>query len=501
MAKSAVLPSLLDRFERRYRTDHQQEHALLLDAAGQIVTQRDGAFDSVSFDPTELERAYGGTVTHSHPRSLPPSGADLSLAARYGLTLRAVGLAPDTGDAWDHTVRFPRPDSALADALSAAFADAVEQAEKELARAPLADLAWQRESRHRAVTRLAQEHGFAYQRVLYGRLSEATRHERARLAVLTHADEVLRREVFAVLAGQIISDILHLVRGGTVPMAALPQVRESVNRHVQRVMLGAPQHDGSLVPFTTQDGQAVPRSLYFRVLFGLLHSSASTAIARHADMMRRYLPPDLIHALEYALVSPFDTALTEEEGPRYDPLHLWLGPGGKRLSDRIWNAAGEMRVRLHGYLDVAIAQQMPLEQMAKGLEQFLVEGKGSYEAMRLARTEVSAAYHRADALAAQRNPLVEMYTPTVAPTHGCCDECDYEEQHGPYAKSDFTHLPPFHPECICTVIWHVVENVKATVAILRDQIAQAVGAAKRSFADIIGPLSKKFLTLLFGRRA
>jgi hypothetical protein len=264
MAKSAVLPSLLDRFERRYRSDHQQEHALLLDAAGQIITQRDGTFDSVSFDPAELTRAYGGTITHSHPRSLPPSGADLSLAARYGLTLRAVGQAPDTGDAWDHTVRFPDPNTTLADALSTAFADAVEQAEKELARAPLADLTWQRESRHLAVTRLAHEHGFAYQRVLYGRLSEATRHERARLAVLAHADEVLRREIFAVLAGQIISDILHLARGGTVPMAALPQVRESVNRHVQRVMLGAAQHDGSLAPFTTQNGQAVPRSLYFR---------------------------------------------------------------------------------------------------------------------------------------------------------------------------------------------------------------------------------------------
>ena len=181
--------NILHAFEARYRGDHVREHALLLDAQGNVVTQNAGDNDSVHFTDSDLEAAQGGFITHSHPKGLPPSSADLLLAAKYGLLLRAVGNAPDTGQQVNYTVKFP---SDLSKGIAAHFDNAVEQAEKELAQLPCSDLEWQRASRHLAVTRLSQALGFTYQRVYKSvSLSEATTHEKVRLDLLGNIQTAL----------------------------------------------------------------------------------------------------------------------------------------------------------------------------------------------------------------------------------------------------------------------------------------------------------------------
>lgn len=493
-----TLPARVAAFERRYRADHTREHALLLAPDNRLIAEYAGDQDSVTFAPADLERARGGLVSHTHPRGLPPSFEDLALAAQYDLTLRAVGNAPDTGQQLDHTLK---PSLALdLMALERAFDNAVEQAEQELAALPYGDLQWQRESRHLALTRLSAQYDFFYQRVERRPLSEATQghHEQARLDTFAAVETEMRDQVFAPLARAISHDLLRLSRGGTVPISSLDTVRQRLARHVQHTMLGQPLRDGTLTPYTlARDSAPVPRSPYFKTLYGMMRRAAEVSVNRHADLMRKYLPPDLIQAMAYATLNPFEVALHEARGPQYDPLHLWLGDDGKRLSDRIWQATGDMRAKLDAYLTEAIARRLPVDQIAAGLEEYLVEGAGSYEAMRLARTEVAAAAARADSAAGQGNPFVESYTPFTSPIHKCCDYCDTVVQGAPYPKADLTHLPPYHPQCLCGFVWNLVSNIPAVLAALRQQIEQAIANAKRSFLDFIGPLSKRFVDLLF----
>lgn len=493
-------------FERTARTDHSREHGLLINAQGEVVAQRDGDFDSVYFSPIELESACGGVLSHSHPRDLPPSCADLMIAALYGMTLRAVGVAPDTGEQFNHQVTMVGSSEALAEEIQARFDSYVERAEKELATQPMGDMAWQRESRHLAVQRLARDLGFTYQRVQYNvMLSEATQQERARLSVLTSVETTMSDHVFAPLHNDIMRHLSRMAVDGKVPVNQIEQARRVVHTLVQRTILGQATRDGSLHPYLVDRGQVVPRSQYFRVLWGLMREAGTAAAKGHADLMRKYLPADLVRALEYATVDPFDADLSEmDDGPDlsgHDPLHMWTGPDGKRLIDRMWNVASDMYRRLDQFVTGAIARGMPVQQLDRELEQFLVHGKGDYEAMRLARTEVAATYSRVDSASASMNPIVESYQPFTSPAHHHIDVCDEMVAGGPYPVSDTQHLPPYHPFCLCGVTWLVVENVTEAIANLRTRIEKAVANAKKAFTDLIGPLSRRFIDAIFGSRS
>lgn len=498
MADIALPPvELLTRFEAAHRGDHQREHALLLDAAGNIIAQNIGDYDSVHFDERDLQRATDGFITHTHPRCLPPSGADLALAAQYDITLRAVGNAPDTGQQFDHTVRIEHVASIKR--LQQDYDDEIERAERELSRRSYGDLQWQRESRHLALQRLSRAYGFTYLRTQRNAsLSETTTHERARLDVLSLVKPTLAKDVWQPLAADIQRLLVRNSQGGVVPIARLTAVRSQLAALVQKTMLGAPSRNGALEPYSVQHGQVVPRSVYFATLYGLTRHAAMLAVEHHAAIMRKYLPHDLVQLFSHASIMPSD--LSEEDNPQYDPLHLWLGPDGKRLSDRIWNATGDIRRKLDEYLTQAIARQLPTEQIASGLESFLVDGNGAYEALRLARTEVAAAHSRAGYLSALHNPFVEKYQPFTSPAHSDTDECDAQEANGPYDLDDPTHLPPFHPNCQCSARWVLVENVTGVVQGIRRQIESAVAAAKTAISDVLNPLSHAFVNWLFRGR-
>lgn len=498
MDRTAIVP-IITAFEKRYRGDHTREHGLLLDRDGQVVTQNSGNFDSVNFDEKDLNEARGGIVTHTHPRGLPPSGADLALAATYDITLRAVGNAPDTGQQFDHTVRFTDGNVDVA-RLQRDYDDEIERAEQELSKRPFGDLQWQRESRHLALQRLSSAYGFIYIRTQRNTpVSEATRHERARLDTLASVRPTLASDVWMPLASDIARLLVKSSQGGVVPIARLTYIRSRVSALVQKTMLGVPSRDGALEPYTVQRGQVIPRSVYFLTLYRLTRQAASVAVQHHAEIMRKHLPADLMQAFSYATLLPSE--VSEADEPQFDPLHLWLGPDGKRLSDRIWNATGDMRRKLDDYLTGAIARQLPVEQMAAELEAFLVDGPGAYEALRLTRTEVAAAASRAGYLAARRNPFVEKYQPFVSPEHSCSDECDIQEANGPYDLDDPSHLPPFHPNCADGVRYILVQNTKAVVNRLRQQIADAVAAARTAITDILNPLSRGFVDWLFRGRS
>lgn len=493
----------LPAFERLFRGDHHEEHAALYAADGHFILERRGDIDSVSFSDAELNRACYGTLTHIHPKALPPSGADLATAAPYALTLRAVGVDED-GRQWDYTVEFPRPDPALAKHIQKDFEDEQERAEQELARAPLTDRAWEREARHLALTRLAYRYGFRYERVWRNApVGEMARHEVKRLNALQGAEKDIRIQWLEPLSDSLVRTLQrHTDEKGNIPAHRLDMLRRETSAIVQRSFLGTPDANGALAPYVVQHGQVMPRSAYFKTLWALMIKSASAAVERHAEIMRKHLPEGLRRQFEMATISPFEEV---SEIGDFNPLHLFIGPDGKSLLDRIWSAAGDMLSRLDRFLTTAVLREMPGATIAGELLKFLLPGKGSalggngsFSAMRLARTENAAAYFRADSMAAQLDPMVETYSPYTAPEHACCDECDDIAAAGPYPKDDMTHLPPYHPHCICGVIWNLVQDIPGVIERLHKAIQNAISNARRSVADVIGPLSKRFLALLFG---
>lgn len=497
-----TLPAI-DAFERRYRGDHAQEHGLLLDSRGHLIVERAGNEDSIEFAPYELEKACLGLLTHNHPRAKPPSSADLTLAARYGLTLRAYGITQDTGKAYDYTVRFKAPSVPVADAISAVFDNFLEQAERELAAGEVSDLEWERQARHSAVTRLARQFDFFYQRVERAiPISEMTRRERSRMGVLGAVETAIRSEVLRPLSSSLAQMLMRYSEQGRIPATALDQIRLEISALVQKTMLGRADHTGGLSPFMVRRGEVIPNSPYATTLWTLMKASATAAVQYHAAIMRKYLPEDLRRLFENAAINPVERRVAEmgDDDPGFSPIYLWKGPDGRKLSDRIWNAAGDMRRKLDDFLTDAIGAGMSADRIAQNIDAYLVDGVGSYPAMRLARTETAFAHARADSASAQGNPFVDTYSFFTAPSHKCCDVCDEVEAGSPYPKSDMMHLPPRHPECICGVIWNMVSNIKQTIIRLRQQIDQAIAGAKRSIADFIGPLSKRFLDVLFGTR-
>lgn len=491
-------------FERTFRTDSVREHAALFDMQGQLVAARDGDNDSVTFTAQELNSACLGLLTHTHALGKPPSGPDLVLAARYGLTLRAVGNTPD-GEQWDYTVQMPATSGRVAELLAAHFDDALEAAKKELAPYAWNNFKWERESRHLAILRLAKHYGFAYQRTrLNAPLSETKSYEQTRLDTLSDLETTLRDDVFSPLLAGLVRGLTRLAdHQGLVPVERLPMAKREAARQVQTIMLGSARQD-ALSPYHIQNGEVIPRSAYFKMLWSAMRRAASAAVERHADIMRKHLPDDLRRQFEMATLSPFETALHEIEGdeldptlPHYDPLHQWIGIDGKGLSDRIWGATGDMRRKLDAYLTEAIAARKPISVMAQELEAFVLDGYGSYEARRLARTEVAAASARADSVAAQLDPFVDTYSFFVAPSHECCDKCDDVQDGNPYHKDDTKHLPPRHPNCVCGIVWNIVSDVQGVVDWIRQQVNAGLVGAKKAIADFIGPLSKRFIDVLF----
>lgn len=123
----------------------------------------------------------------------------------------------------------------------------------------------------------------------------------------------------------------------------------------------------------------------------------------------------------------------------YDALHLFVDRDGYRLSDRIWRADQRTRNRIDELLAHEVRQGTAAVDIAKLLEQFLIPGReqirttkpygrdGSYDALRLARTEITAAAGRATMGAAAANPFVNAVAWRLSGSHPDGIDCDCEQ--------------------------------------------------------------------------
>lgn len=170
-------------------------------------------------------------------------------------------------------------------------------------------------------------------------------------------------------------------------------------------------------------------------------------------------------------------------GVIYDALHKFIGSDGYCLSDRIWRAEAMTRNKIDRLLAHHIRAGTAAVDIASELEEFLQRERvgvrtrkpygtwGSYDARRLARTEITAALGRGVIAAADANPFVDQISWHLSPNRtGDWDcACPDNAANSPYPV---TAVPPFpsHPHDMCT-LRPVVGDTAATVADIRAWLA------------------------------
>lgn len=164
---------------------------------------------------------------------------------------------------------------------------------------------------------------------------------------------------------------------------------------------------------------------------------------------------------------------------------LWARTvGGVRVSDRIWQAAETARTGMRDVIHVGVATGRDVVQVARDLERYVRRGRQtlsadypnmmrrmnrripknlSYEALRLARTETTKAFHEGTYSRGRANPAYRGVKWSLSLAHPLPDVCDvlaaqdlYGMGPGVYPMGEEPTLP--HPNCLCTVIPVVIET-------------------------------------------
>lgn len=301
----------------------------------------------------------------------------------------------------------------------------------------------------------------------------------------------------------------HADAEGEIPQDELYNIQQEIDDEIMRTFLSP--RGGQMVPFRVDDGQVQPISPYMNVLWTAIEWATRIPIEHHASILRRNLPQDVILYLDLASEPPVRSMVREQifsPSPlmEYEPPHLWVDPNGYQLSDRIWRTASSTRRKIDAFLEEGVREGRAARDMASDLEQFLQPGRqltrtkapygtdASYDAMRLARTEISRAAAQADEMSATMNPFVEGLKWNLSPQHPCCDICDDLAAGGPYPVDDAPTMPA-HPHCMCYWSYELADDKDEIIQALREDAR----SARRDFVDKVGPLQVERFTRMLLR--
>lgn len=170
----------------------------------------------------------------------------------------------------------------------------------------------------------------------------------------------------------------------------------------------------------------------------------------------------------------------------------WADSRGYRLSDRIWNVNEATAARIDRILADGIRQGRSAVDMAKDLETFLKPSRrtvktlkpygtqGSFDARRLARTEITRAHAVATHESGLSNPFVMRARWHMSRSHsprncdGSCDQHYADDQANNGFEPGSAPIPVIdtHPQCLCYVT-HETGNVNNTIMELRNQMGMS----------------------------
>lgn len=145
-------------------------------------------------------------------------------------------------------------------------------------------------------------------------------------------------------------------------------------------------------------------------------------------------------------------------------------PDGLKLSDRVWRISQHARTALQKLVEDAVARGLDSRQLARRVQQYLQPGVWtamkaetrrnlgvpkdvSYEAMRLARTEINNAFHEGTVNAYRTIPSARGVYWRLSARHVLPDVCDDYASHngnGFWPKGEEPAKP--HPQCWCVIL-------------------------------------------------
>lgn len=252
---------------------------------------------------------------------------------------------------------------------------------------------------------------------------------------------------------------------GSIPQSQQANLLRDVGNLVQRFFVGTDYRQAYAADGVT------PLAEYPKLLNYWIAWATYQAILPHSRYMQKQLPTDVQAWLRQRMSRELIT--TSNVLANYQPSHTWVDPRGYRLSDRIWRDSITTRTRIDGLLLEAIRTGRGAFQLAKDLEQFLLPTRAafrtrrpygqdaSFDALRLARTEIGRAHTQASYVAGLANPFVESFDWALSASHPKFDICDRLATIGmqgqrlkdPYPATGEVPKPfeDSHPQCLCTL--------------------------------------------------
>lgn len=283
---------------------------------------------------------------------------------------------------------------------------------------------------------------------------------------------------------------------GTIdPRQAQPLINQ-VTALVQRMFVGP---DGKTAYQNTYE----PLSPYAALLNKWYTYAVVNVVQSHRSTMQRLLrnAPDVRVWLE-------TSTTTEAINPRpflyYDNMHTFVDPRGYVLSQKIWRTSTETTLKIDAMLSDYIRSGVSALDISRDFEQFLLPNaagitttkpygsSASYPALRLGRTEITAAQGRATIASATANPFVDGIIWRVSGSHPKQDQCDDNADGSPYPVDAVPDYPA-HPQCLCALIPSVTAKPAAVIVELRQMMrdnrpAPITPLAYRNmFVALLGP--------------
>jgi hypothetical protein len=295
------------------------------------------------------------------------------------------------------------------------------------------------------------------------------------------------------------------IYGESIPVQSEPVVVRAAGLAIERVFVGM---DGR----QAFGSDLRPLSPFARLMNTYLATVQAEVVKAHAASMERMLPADVAEWLKRAQLPAMTQELRVIFPPAYDRPHEWLDPNGRNLSDRIWRTGQETRRRIDALISEGIRQGRSSLAIANDLEAFLLPSRrwrrttapygrdASFDAMRLARTEISIAHSRASFATARANPFVNGMDWALSARHPKPDVCDGlatigmsgQRIRAPYPLDNAPMVvQDSHPQCICTNRPTITESPAAVVDELRRMMMTGQPAP-------VTPLAPAFLQWLLG---
>ncbi len=377
--------------------------------------------------------------------------------------------------------------------------------------------------------------------------------------ILPSAQLGFKRDLKALFAS-IVDDIQAIIlRPGTDPDAPIDESRlPSIQAAAARVMLSLFVGPDGRNAFA--DDGVSPLSPYARLLNKWYVYVVVSQVMAHHNWMKKTLPSDVFAALQnwksrkVALIKEAENPFLRREGEsdedyrqrlddlrifrpnpttRYDAMHTWVDPNGYRLSDRIWRASQETRDQIDALITTGIRRGMSARQLADALTAYLVPTEtgsralrpfggrftadgASYNAMRLARTEITRANNEAAYISTVNNPYAEGIDIVrsangdkdckICPRHATID-INGTRVRPPYRIDDNPRIPPYHPHDMC----HVRSAMRSAAAVTQ-QLRAVMQDARREYlepymtparanqfiADLLGPILNQLVPQVLG---